>query len=314
MKLKKPRFWDLNKPNIIAILLIPFAKLYEFVLKVKKKEKKVFKNIITICVGNFYIGGTGKTSLAIKIKEILDKRGISSCFIKKFHANQMDEQRLLAKYGKTFVASTRESSLKRAIIENYDFAIFDDGLQDSSIKYDYPLVCFNKINGVGNGLTIPAGPLRENINNLINYDNIFLNGNEENTNNIKIDLQKINPNINIHESKYVSTNNEDFDKHKKYLVFSGIGNHKTFINMLKNEGFNIYKDIEFPDHHNYTKKNLKKIFSISLENNLKILTTEKDYLRLNLINTEKIKYIKSKLIITDEKKIINLLKLNNEKY
>jgi len=313
MKLKKPSFWDIEKPNIIAIILKPFSKLYEIAFKFKKNKKKKFNGIKTICIGNIYIGGTGKTSLAIKIKEILDRENISSCFIKKFHKNQKDEQLLLEKYGRTFVAETRQIALEKAILEKYEFAIFDDGLQDASIKYDYSFVCFNKINGVGNGLTIPAGPLRENIDNLKLYNDVFLNGNEEDTSNIKTRLKKINPNLNIYESKYVTTNSEVFNKNEKYLVFSGIGNHKTFLFMLKNENFNICHDIEFPDHYDYKKKDLDKIFYVAKENNLKILTTEKDYLRLNSLDSKKIYCIKSKLIITDQQKINNILEINNEK-
>ena len=64
-------------------------------------------------------------------------------------------------------------------------AILDDGLQDNSVKYDLSFVCFNNLNWIGNGLTIPSGPLRENIKNLKNYQNVFLNGNLENLENIK---------------------------------------------------------------------------------------------------------------------------------
>ncbi len=313
MILKKPNFWDLKKPNTAAILLLPLSKLYELVLKFKKREKKLYKDIKTICIGNIYIGGTGKTSLAIKFKEILDKKNIKSCFIKKFHKNQIDEQKLLSKYGKTFIASTRDDALKEAISQKYQFAIFDDGLQDKSIKYDFEFVCFNKINGMGNSLTIPAGPLRENINCLTDYKNIFLNGNLEDTSRIKDNLKKINPKLNIYESKYVPTNIDDFNKQEKYLAFSGIGNHGTFISMLKSKNFNIMEDIEFPDHYRFKKKDLKKILSIAAEKKLKILTTEKDYLRLILSDTSKINYIKSKLDIDNEKKINDILKLNDKK-
>ena len=162
------------------------------------------------------------------------------------------------------------------------------------------------------GLTIPAGPLRENINNLINYHNVFLNGNGEQTNHIKDQMKMINPNLNIIETKYISVNNKHLDKNEDYLVFSGIGNHGTFINMLKNEDYNVIEDIEFPDHYNYTKKDLQNIFSIADKKKLKILTTEKDYLRIGPINLNKIHCIESALELTKEEKLIDILKINNE--
>ena len=102
------------------------------------------------------------------------KKKIKSCFIKKFYNQQTDEQILLKNNGKVFISSNRIEALRQAEQENYDVAILDDGLQDKSIYYDVSLVCFNNINWIGNGLTIPAGPLRENINNLKNYNHIFL--------------------------------------------------------------------------------------------------------------------------------------------
>ena len=84
MKLKKPRFWDLKNPNILAFLLWPLSIFFESITKLKKRKKIKFKKIKTICLGNIYIGGTGKTSLAIKFKKILDKNNIKACFIKNF--------------------------------------------------------------------------------------------------------------------------------------------------------------------------------------------------------------------------------------
>ena len=102
-------------------------------------------------------------------------------------------------------------------------------------------------------------------------------------------------------------NINEFDKSEKYLVFSGIGNHKTFISMLKINNFKILKDIEFPDHYNYSKSDVDKIISISKDKNCKILTTEKDFLRLRNYVSNEIKYIYSKLEILDEEKFLETL-------
>ena len=166
MNLKKPKFWDNKKPTLNAYLLFPIAFLID-VLKVflQRSNKKKF-NIKTICVGNFYLGGTGKTSLSIKINKLLNERNIKSCFIKKFYKDQTDEQKLLENNGKLFLSSKRIDALKQAESQNYNIAILDDGLQDKTIDYDLSIVCFNNINWIGNGMTIPAGPLRESFNNI----------------------------------------------------------------------------------------------------------------------------------------------------
>ena len=305
MNLKKPKFWDYLRPNIFAYILLPIAILIQLKNLFRNKSKSKNSNIKTICIGNIYIGGTGKTSLSIKINEILNKKNIRTCFIKKFYKNQIDEQKLLKSRWKLFLSPKRIDALSQAIKENYEIAILDDGLQDNSINYDVKLVCFNNLNWIGNGLTIPAGPLRENLNNLKNYRHVFLNGNQENLDKIKKHIYKINSKINIHIGQYRPLNMNEFDKKNKYLVFSGIGNHKTFISMIKNHGFNICKNIEFPDHYEYTNKDIKKILKLSEEMNCKIITTEKDYLRLEKNKIDQIKFIKSDLEITNEENFIN---------
>ena len=313
MKLKKPKFWDYKKPSFLSYLLIPFSIILGLIAKIKSKPKFSNSKIKTICVGNIYIGGTGKTSLTIKIKEILDKNNIKACFIKKFYPNQTDEQKLLSKNGTLFSSLKRITALDEAISKGFEVAIFDDGLQDSSIKYDLEIVCFNNLNWIGNGLTLPSGPLRENISNLKSYENVFLNGNEESLITIKEQIKKINPSMNINSGKYTPLNINEFDKNQSYLVFSGIGNHKTFIEMLKNNKLKIVSDLEYPDHYQYSKRDFDEIIVNAKKYNAHIITTEKDYLRLENFNRNEILYIKSSLIISDEKSLTNTLNKLNEK-
>ena len=313
MKLKKPKFWDYKKPSFFSYLLLPLSITIDLITKINSKPKYPNSKIKTICVGNIYIGGTGKTSLTIKIKEILDKNNIKACFIKKFYPDQTDEQKLLSKNGALFSNLKRINALDEAISEDFEVAIFDDGLQDSSIKYDMEIVCFNNLNWIGNGLTLPSGPLRESINNLKFYENVFLNGNEESLIAIKDQIKKINPNININSGKYTPLNIGEFDKDQNYLVFSGIGNHKTFVEMLKNNKLKIVSDLEYPDHYQYSKRDFDEIIINAKKFNAHIITTEKDYLRLENFNRNKIFYVKSSLEISDEKSLTNkLLKLNEK--
>jgi len=313
MKLKKPKFWDYKKPNLYSYLLLPISIILRLASKLKSKSRYKSSNIKTICVGNIYIGGTGKTSLVIKIKEILQKKNIKACFIKKFYSKQADEQQLLSNNGSLFTSKKRITSLNEAISNGYEVAIFDDGLQDATVSYDLEIVCFNNLNWIGNGFTLPSGPLRESINNLKFYNNIFLNGNKENLVDIKHQIKKINPKININEGKYIPLNIDDFDKNYDYLIFSGIGNHKTFVNMLKNNNLKIIDDLEYPDHYQYLEKDFNEITHKAKKYGAKIITTEKDYLRLDSFDKTEILFIKSNLEILDEKNFIDILMDLNEK-
>ena len=304
MKFKKPKFWDLKKPNIYSYILLPIAFLIQVFAYFKKKTKINDFKIKTICVGNIYVGGTGKTSLCIKINEILKKKNIRSCFIKKFYKDQLDEQKILKKRGQVFSSKVRVDSIKQAEHENYEVAIIDDGLQDSSINYDKSIVCFNNINWIGNGMVIPSGPLREKLFSIRNYDFIFLNGNLENLETIKKEIVKIHSKANIYIGQYKILNIDEINLSDNYFAFSGIGNHKTFLSTLKEHKINVMEDLEFPDHYEYTNKDLDKIITSSKKFNSKIITTEKDYLRIDNQIKKEIQFVKSELIIIDEEKFI----------
>ena len=308
MKFKKPKFWDLTKPNIIAYLLLPFSYLLFLINLLNKKKAIKIKNIKTICIGNIYVGGTGKTPISIEINEILKNLNFKTGFIKKKYNDQIDEQILLSKKGNLFCEKNRLECLKRALNENIEIAIFDDGLQDKNLNYDFSFICFNVNNWIGNGLLLPAGPLRENLKNIKNYDGIFLNGNGEDVSKIKNDIYKIDSNIKIFESKYTPTNLDKLDKSKNYLAFSGIGNPKSFIKTLKNNGFNVIKILSFPDHYTYSEKDIINIEKSAKELNAEIITTEKDFMRLHKKNKKNINYLEIKLQIVNEKEIIDFLK------
>tara|TARA_B100001115_G_C15805428_1_gene398721 strand:- start:213 stop:1139 length:927 start_codon:yes stop_codon:yes gene_type:complete len=307
MNLKKPKFWDYKKPNIYAFLLFPLTILTSLSNFFNLKKNKIKFKIKTICIGNIYIGGTGKTSLSIKLNKILKERNIKTCFIKKQYIDQVDEQKILKKNGELFISRKRIDAIKQAENANYKVAIIDDGLQETKINYDIRIVCFNTINWIGNGMILPSGPLRENINNLKKYEHIFLNGNSEELESHKKFLTNINPNVNIHIGVYEITNVKEFNLNDKFLIFSGIGNHKTFVEMIKKYGFEVLKDIEFPDHYNYTDVDLNKIVDEAKKLNCKIITTEKDYFRLEDKNLIEIKFIKSELKLINEENLLKFI-------
>jgi len=309
MKLNKPKFWDNKDSKILPYLLLPFSLILVLINSILKSivKKKKLKKIKTICIGNIYIGGTGKTSLSLKTHEVLRQKKIKSCFIKKDYANQKDEQKILENKGKLFKSKKRFLSLVEAANQGYEVAIFDDGLQDYSIDYDLIFLCFNDLNWIGNGFTIPSGPLRESFKNIRYYKNIFINGNMENLENAKNQIREINPEAKIFVTTYKPVNLNEFSEKENYLVFSGIGNHRSFIFMLKKNKINILKDIEFPDHYNYSDKDIDNIVTEAQNLNCKIITTEKDFCRLNNKNIDKIKFVKSEIKIKDENKFLDII-------
>ena len=309
MKFKKPSFWDYKKPNIISYLLLPFTVpfiLNNFILSFRTQKK--YQNIKSICVGNIYVGGTGKTPLTIKINQILKKIKPRTATIKKWYADQGDEQKILTKQTKLYCFKDRKYAIQKAIKDNIDVVVFDDGLQDMSINYDLKFVCFNKLTFFGNGFLIPAGPLREKLKSLNKYDAVFLNGNDENISKLKPLIKKFNKKIKIFETFYKPKKIKKFDKKKKYVIFSGIGNPESFKKTLVNNNFNIIKEIIFPDHYQYNSSEISNIKNLAKKLNAKIMTTEKDHVKLNPRISKGINFLEIELVLKKEKELINLIK------
>ena len=308
MNLKKPTFWDSPKTNFISYLLIPFSLpiiLRNFLFKFIKKEKS--PNIKTICVGNIYLGGTGKTPLTIKIYEILKKLDNKVATVKKNHSNQKDEQILLKQKTSLIIAKSRKNAIQQGINQSYDILVFDDGLQETKIDFDIKLVCFKSKNWIGNGRLLPAGPMREKISSLKRFDAVFLNGNSSNFEKIENQIKKINSNIKIFRTLYKISNIQKYDLNSKYLIFSGIGNPSDFKDILLENKFDVTREMVFPDHYDYDLNDFEKIQNSARNKNLKILTTEKDYMKIPDKFKKEIDFLTIDLIIQNEDKLIELL-------
>lgn len=308
MYLKKPSFWD-KQISILSYLLLPFTIFVTVNNFLNSKKKKYLsKKLKTICVGNIYVGGTGKTPTTIKLYDLIKKIKNTST-AKKYYLNQQDEEILLKRKTNFLTASSRKSILKLAEKKNIEVLIFDDGLQDNQIDYNFKFVCFDGDLGIGNGLLLPAGPLRETINSLKKYDVVFIKKGNNLNNLIKL-IEKHNKRIKIFITDYKVSKFSKFNRSKKYLIYSGIGNPHGFAKILKQNKVKIIDKIIFPDHHSYSNQDFNFILNKAKQNNAEIITTEKDYVKVPKELQKKIKFLRVNLIIRNEKKLIKFLKLN----
>lgn len=302
MKFLKPKFWN-TKNSIFTIMLWPISILFyliTFLRRIYIRSNK-FK-IPVICIGNIYVGGTGKTPLSIEIAReliVLNKR---PAIIKKFYKNQKDEHTMIQeKTNCLILENNRIQAIKKAEKDNFDLAILDDGFQDHTIQKDLNILCFNNKQLAGNGLMFPAGPLREGLNSLKKAQIVIINGkeNEEFENRI----YNISKNIKIFYSEYIPVNIEQFEN-KNLYAFAGIGNPANFFELLSEYNLNVKKKIAFPDHHKLSENELANMIEISSKNNFEIITTEKDFYRHKDYGFDKLKYLKIRLKIYEKNKLI----------
>ena len=310
MKLKKPKFWDQKKISIWVILLFPLSIIYLMLLWLSK-FLSIFKNFEKkcpiVCIGNIYIGGTGKTPLAEEIFKFIQSSGKKPAFIKKNYHYLLDEIRMLNETGETFIAEDRRTAIEKSIIKGKNVAILDDGFQDFSIKIDFSILCFNSKQLIGNGFIIPSGPLRETLSSLSRADCVVINGNRtEETSKFEERIKKNLKGKKIHffYSKYIINNVEKF-KNKEITAFAGIGNPSNFFDLLKESGLNVKKTYSFPDHHNYSESDINLI---TKDNTKTIVTTKKDYFRMTNKQKEICDYIEINLKIENKNELEHLIR------
>ncbi len=305
MKFFKPKFWDKNKISLYSIILFPLSIFVKFLsfLKIFLTKTNNFK-IPIICVGNIYIGGTGKTPLCNKLFLIFKTLKKNPVFIRKKYDHIQDEVAMQEKIGPVYQDKKRLVAINNAIKNNADVAILDDGFQDSSIKKDLSIVCFNEKQWLGNGLTIPSGPLRESLSALKRAHYVFINGKKNQD--IEKKLLNVNQKIKIFYFKYNLKKPEKLDKNN-IIAFAGIGNPINFFNLLKNNNLNIVESLDFPDHYNYSEKELESLVYKAKSENAILLTTEKDYFRINEKYRKNISFIEIDIEIDNESKFIKEL-------
>ena len=311
MKLNKPKFWD-NKIGLYSILLFPLSIIFLLVTFFKKRfSKEVGFQIPIICVGNIYIGGTGKTPSSIFLANELSKMGRKPVILRKYYQSHRDEYDLIkSKFKNLILIKDRKQGIIEAQKSNNDTVILDDGFQDFKIKKDLNIICFNSNQLLGNGLILPSGPLRQNLSALKNANIILINGDQDKKFEEKI--LKVNNDLKIFYSFYEPENIDQF-KGKKLLAIAGIGNPENFFQMIEKNGLTIQKKLVFPDHYIFSKNEIKNIINEAENNNYKIVMTEKDYFKVKDFNLEKLYYLKISLKVKEREKFLSSIKKIYEK-
>ena len=306
MSFFKPKFWDKNQISFFSILLFPITLLIKVLSSFKRFLTKTYQcSIPIICVGNIYLGGTGKTPLCIEIFSILKNLNMNPVFIRKKYKSFQDEADLQKQIGPIYQNKRRIEAIKKAIQNKANIAILDDGLQDFSINKNLSIVCFNEKQWIGNGLTIPSGPLREDLSALKRANCAIINGDKNAY--IENKIFEKNREIKIFYTKYKPQNISEFNN-KKIIAFAGIGNPENFFDLLKGNKMDLVEEIKFSDHHKYSERELENLINKTKEDNTILVTTEKDYHRIAENYKKNINFLKIKVEIENRNQFIDEIK------
>lgn len=291
MRLKAPDFWYEDPNDTIAYILRPFGWIYALVGRLQRALTTPFRTTVpVICVGNLTAGGTGKTPLAITIAERLKARGLRVAFLSRGFGADIpgamivdaaqdratdvgDEPLLLAQHAMTVVSPDRPAGARLAVSRGAQVIVMDDGFQNPSLAKDLCFVVVDAAKGFGNGCVIPAGPLRERVDDGLQRANALIVMGQGPT-----QLPDTKPQM---RAKLVPIDGEAQRLNGQTVVaFAGIGLPSKFYETASACGARIVATRDFPDHRAYSDDDLAELRALAKSHNAKLLTTEKDWLRL----------------------------------
>ena len=271
--MKTPR-WFLKK-SLIAWSVRPLSVFYHIgsrlVFNLRKKHEYISKRPI-ICFGNILAGGVGKTPIVRQVAKFFDAPVVMRGYKKSKETGDVgDEAKMLSNDGILVHVGNRKSNL---ILLNKQKSknpiIMDDGFQNSSIKKDISVLVFDEAIGFGNGFVLPAGPLREKVSAISRADAIIVIKRKNVAKNFALPTD-----IPVFKAK----NSEvcPYNKDTHVIAFAGIGYPKKFFDSVPCK---IVDQISFPDHYQYTDDDIKSLIKKAKDKNAKLLTTEKDWVRI----------------------------------
>lgn len=301
MGLKTPNFWYQTKTigaRSKALALTPLSWLYNagYFLHHKWAPPPYKAAAPVICVGNPVAGGSGKTPTALALMSLIKKKGLykEPVFLSRGYKGSEkgpllvdhekhtagmvgDEPLLLSLTAKTVIAKNRREGAAFAVkAAGADLVIMDDGLQNPHIFKDLRCTVIDGRYGFGNGKTLPAGPLREKQDkSLAESDAVILIGRDEHG--LKDGPLKDKT---VFEASITVPDDWIYDHETPYIAFTGIGQPEKFHSTLWEKGLNVVGWHTYPDHHHFTKKDLQRLARLAHDKKARLITTEKDDMRL----------------------------------
>ena len=281
--MKTPR-WFLKR-NFIACLLYPLGGIYYLMSRMVFKLRKLRQYSSArpvICFGNILSGGVGKTPIVRNVAKFFDAPVVMRGYKKsKYTDNVGDEAKMLMADGILVHVGDRKSNLMLLNRQKSKTPIvMDDGFQNSSIKKDISVLVFDEGIGFGNGWLLPAGPLREPISAIERADAIIV-----------IKRKKVSPKFYLPTNipLFYAHNSEScpYDKKTKVVAFAGIGYPEKFFSGID---VDLVETRVFPDHYQYTDDDVNGLIKLAQEKGAKLLTTEKDWVRLPSWAQKQIKF------------------------
>lgn len=295
MRLEAPQWWYEDRRST-RLLLSPLAALYGLITPLRFAAAKPYRpKIPVICIGNFTLGGAGKTPAALAIADMIARMGVEPAFLSRGYGGMRtgphevspnrdtaaqvgDEPLLLARHAVTVIARDRPAGARLIESKGAGAIIMDDGFQNPSLAKDLSLVVVDGAVGIGNGAVFPAGPLRAPLGfQLRRADGVVIVGNGESGDRLRA---RIGGAVPVFNAQIAPSDDAAWLRSAPIVAFCGIGRPEKFFATLESLGARLARKRAFPDHHAFSESDAVRLLRDANECAAQLVTTEKDWLRL----------------------------------
>ena len=294
--MREPRFWW-QAPGIASALLSPFGALYGSAAASRMRRPGRRANVPVICIGNFTLGGTGKTPAAIAVAELLKREGRKPALLTRGYGGSLsgpvavdpqrhtaadvgDEALLLAQAAPTIVSPDRVAGAQAAEAQGADIIVMDDGLQNPSLVKDLTIALVDARRGTGNSNLFPAGPLRAPLDAQLERCNaVLIVGDGTKAEAVAAKAQQRGLPL-FHGALWPDEAAIAALSARPVLAFAGIGDPEKFFATLRAAGIDVKATRAFPDHHRFSAEEAGELIMQAEHNGLRLVTTAKDHARM----------------------------------
>ena len=292
----EPAFWY-RPSSLMSLLLSPLAAIYGAVAASRMRRKGFDAGIPVFCVGNYHVGGAGKTPMVLALVKLLRDLGETPVVLSRGYGGRLrgpvlvepdrhlaidvgDEPLMLARTVPVAVARERLDGLALAKSQGATVIVMDDGFQNPTITKDASLIVIDGHRGVGNACVFPAGPLRAPLPPQIDRTDALIVVGEGGA------ADAVAATITARDRPVLSAQIKADDaalsslRGQRVLAFAGIGDPDRFFRTLRGNGVEVIRQRAFADHHPFTQSEIDALVSEAKREALIPVTTEKDLARL----------------------------------
>jgi tetraacyldisaccharide 4'-kinase len=294
--MREPAFWH-RPPSFLSLLLMPLGALYGLIAGRRMQRKGLDAGIPVLCVGNYHVGGAGKTPAVLALVRLLRDLGETPVVLSRGYGGRLrgpikvdplrhtaadvgDEPLMMTGAVPVVVARERAAGVALAKSQGASVILMDDGFQNPAIAKDASLIVIDGNRGLGNACVFPAGPLRAPLPpQLERTDALIVVGDGTAAATVAAaiaaqDKPVLSARLRADDASVATL------RGKRVLAFAGIGDPARFFRTLRAFGIEVAAERAFPDHHRFSQGEIETLVAEAKRDGLTPVTTEKDLARL----------------------------------